>query len=124
VKVNPGDTIVVPKAGIVYVIGDVARPGGYTMTNNEAQLSVLELIARAGGTTHTAVPSHARLIRKSSSGYVDIALPLSDMQKGKRADFALQADDMIYVPFSYLKNFAVSGSGIVASAGSAAVYRF
>ena len=124
VKVNPGDTIVVPRAGIVYVLGDVVHPGGYTMTNNEAQLSALELIARAGGTAPTAIPSHARLIRKSNGGYVDVALPLSDMQKGKRPDLPLQADDMIYVPFSYLRNFAVTGSGIAASAASAAVYRF
>jgi polysaccharide export outer membrane protein len=124
VQVNPGDTLIVPKTGIVYALGDVGRPGGYTMTNNEAQLSVLELIARAGGTNHTAVPSHAKLIRKSNGSYVEIPLPLSDMQKGKRADFALQADDIIYVPFSYMRNFAVNGSGIAASAASAAVYHF
>jgi polysaccharide export outer membrane protein len=124
VKVNPGDTILVPRAGIVYVIGDVARPGGYTMTNNEAQISVLELVARAGGTNHSAVPSHAKLIRKSNGGYVEIPLPLSAMQKGNRADLPLQADDIIYVPFSYLRNFGMQTSGLVASAASAAIYRF
>jgi polysaccharide biosynthesis/export protein len=30
--VNPGETVVVSKAGIVYVLGDVNRPGEYTMT--------------------------------------------------------------------------------------------
>jgi polysaccharide export outer membrane protein len=94
------------------------------MTNNANQLSVLELTARAGGTNHSAVPSHARLLRKSGSGYVQLPLPLSDMQKGKRPDLPLQADDIIYVPFSYLRNFSVQGSGIAASVGSAAVYRF
>lgn len=124
VKVNPGDTIIVPKAGIVYVLGDVSRPGGYTMTNNEAQLSVLELVARAGGTNHTAVPSRAKLIRRSNSGFVETPLHLSDMQKGKRPDLPLEANDIIYVPFSYMRNFAVQASGIAASAVSAAVYRF
>jgi polysaccharide export outer membrane protein len=124
VKVNPGDTILVPRAGIVYVLGDVARPGGYTMTNNEAQISVLELVARAGGTNHSAVPSHAKLIRKSNGGYVEIPLPLSAMQKGNRADLPLQADDIIYVPFSYMRNFGMQASGLVASAASAAIYRF
>jgi polysaccharide export outer membrane protein len=124
VKVNPGDTIIVPKAGLVYVLGDVKSPGGYTMTNNEAQLSVLELIARAGGTNHTAIPSHAKLIRKSGGAYIVTPLPLSDMQKGTIADFPLTTEDIIYVPFSYLRNFAVQGTGIAASAASAAVYRF
>ncbi|HVW76113.1 MAG TPA: polysaccharide biosynthesis/export family protein, partial [Alloacidobacterium sp.] len=55
VTVYPGDTVIVPKAGIVYMLGDVKTPGGYTMTNNEGKISVLELVARAGGTNHSAV---------------------------------------------------------------------
>lgn len=124
VTVNPGDTILVPKAGIVYVLGDVGHAGGYAMTNNEGQLSVLELIGRAGGTNPTAVPSHSRLIRKSGAGFVEMPLHLSDMQKGKLPDAPLQANDIIYVPYSYLRNFGVQGAGIAASAASAAVYRF
>jgi polysaccharide export outer membrane protein len=124
VRVDPGDTILVPKAGIVYVLGDVSRPGGYTMTNNEAQLSVLELVARAGGTNRSAVPSHAKLIRKTNGTYTEMAIQLSAMQKGNHADMPLQADDIVYVPFSYLRNFAVQSAGVAASVGSAAVYRF
>jgi len=124
VMVYPGDTVIVPRAGVVYVLGDVGHPGGYTMTNNAAQLSVLELVARAGGTNHTAVPSHAKLIRKSGTGYVEIGIQLADMQKGKLSDMPMQPDDIVYVPFSYLKNFAVNGAGIAASAASAAVYHF
>jgi polysaccharide export outer membrane protein len=124
VTVNPGDTVIVPKAGIVYVMGDVARPGGYTMTNNEAQISALQLVARAGGTNHSAVPSSARLIRKTGNSYADTPLPLSSMQKGKQPDLQLEADDIIYVPFSYLRNFGMQSTGIVASVGSAAIYAF
>jgi polysaccharide biosynthesis/export protein len=125
ITVAPGDAIFVPKAGIVYVLGDVGRPGGYTMTNNEAEISVLELVARAGGTNHTAVPSHAKLIRKADIGYVQMPLPLSAMQKGNRADLPLQPGDIVYVPFSYLRNFAVqSSAGLAAAAATAAVYNF
>lgn len=124
VMVNPGDTLIVPKAGVVYVLGDVGRPGGYTMNNNQTQISVLELVARAGGTNHSAVPSHAKLIRKTDHGYVSSPIQLSAMQKGKTADIMLQPDDVVYVPFSYARNFAVSASGVAASLGSAAIYRF
>lgn len=124
VIVSPGDTVIVPKAGIVYVLGDVARPGGYTMTNNEGQISVLQLVARAGGTNHSAVPSHAKLYRKDSNGTVEMDLPLSAMQKGNRADLLMHPDDIVYVPFSYLRNFGLQSSGIAASLGSAAIYRF
>ena len=49
--VNPGDTIVVSRAGIVYILGDVNRPGGYVMSNNESQLTLLQGLALAGGVT-------------------------------------------------------------------------
>jgi len=124
VQVNPGDSVIVPKAGIVYLLGDVARPGGYTMTNNDAQISVLQLVARAGGTNHSAVPSHAKLIRKNGNAYSEVALPLSAMQKGNRPDLYLRADDVIWVPFSYLRSFGMQASGVVSQVGSAAVYRF
>jgi len=124
VTVNPGDTVLVPRAGVVYIIGDVARPGGYSMTNNEAQISALQLVARAGGTNHSAVLSSARLMRKTASGYTDTILQLSAMEKGKNADFPLHPDDIIYVPFSYLRNFANQAIGVAASIGSAAIYRF
>lgn len=125
VRVNPGDTLYVPKAGIVYVLGDVKQPGGYTMTNNEAQLSVLQLVARAGGTNNSAVPSHAKLMRKTGeSSFTEMPLQLSAMQKGKQPDQFLQPGDIVYVPFSYLRNFGLQGSGLVASASSAAIYRF
>lgn len=124
VEVNPGDSVLVPKAGIVYVLGDVARPGGYTMTNNEAQLTVLQLIARAGGTNHSAVPSHAELIHRKGTAVVEEPLALSAMQKGHRADLPLQPDDVVWVPFSYLRNFGLQSTEMLGQVGSAAVYRF
>jgi polysaccharide biosynthesis/export protein len=124
VVIHPGDTIFVPKAGIVYVLGDVGRPGGYTMTNNEADITALQLVARAGGTNHSAVPSKARLLRKTASGYSEEPIELSRMQKGKAPDVKLEAGDVIYVPFSYMRNFAMQATGLVSSLGSAAVYHF
>jgi polysaccharide export outer membrane protein len=124
IEVNPGDTLLVPKAGIVYVLGDVGRPGGYTMTNNDGKVSVLELMARAGGTNHSAVPSEAKIIRKTTQGYTEIALPLSALQKGHKADLMLEPDDIVYVPFSYVRNIAMNAGGIAASASAALIYQF
>ena len=125
VTVNPGDRVEVLKAGIVYILGDVRIPGGYTMTNNESTLTALQLVARAGGTNNTAVPSHAKLIRKTSDSFNESPLPLSAMQKGRSGDVRLLPGDIIYVPFSYLRSFAVTGASSIPSAvASAAVYRF
>ncbi len=44
------------------------------------------------------------------------------MQKGKQPDIPLQPGDIVYVPFSYLRNLAVQASGVVAAATSASIY--
>jgi polysaccharide biosynthesis/export protein len=125
VDIFPGDTIVVPKADVVYILGDVNRPGGIAMVTNDSKLSVVQALTMAGGTPPSAVPSHARLIRKQADGsHVEIPLQLSAMQKGKRPDMELQADDILYVPFSYARNMAVGAGSLVSSTSSAAIYRF
>jgi polysaccharide biosynthesis/export protein len=120
--VYPGDSVVVSKAPIVYVLGDVAKPGGYPVNTNDSQMTVLQAVATAGYANHTAAVGKSKLVRKTSSGVQEIDLPLSAMQKGKVPDVTLQADDVIYVPFSFLRNIAVNGQGILASATSAAIY--
>ena len=123
VLVNPGDTIVVSRAGIVYILGDVNRPGGYVMSNNESQLTLLQGLALAGGATRAAKQGHAHLIRKrSEGGFTDKELSVADIQKGKQPDIFLQQGDIIYVPFSWMRNAAMTSSNIAASTSSAMIY--
>jgi polysaccharide biosynthesis/export protein len=125
VPVYPGDTVLVPKADVVYVLGDVNRPGGIAIVTNDSKLSALQALSLAGGTPPNAVPSHSRLIRKQVDGsHVELPLQLSAMQKGKEPDIPLQGDDIIYVPFSYARNMAVGAGSLVGATSSAAIYRF
>jgi polysaccharide export outer membrane protein len=125
VLVFPGDTIVAPKADVVYILGDVNRPGGYAMVTNDSKLSVIQAMTLAGGTPPNAVPSQTRLIRKRADGTLtEIPLQLSAIEKGKSPDIPLQADDIIYVPFSYMRNIAVGAGSLVGATSSAAIYRF
>ena len=124
VLVNPGDIVLVSKAGIVYVLGDVNHPGGYAMTNNDSKITMLEALALAGGVTKTAKQGQARLIRKEPGGsYSDRRISIGDLQEGKTPDIAMQPGDVLYVPFSFGRNLAVLGAGSIAgSATSAAIY--
>ena len=125
VMVFPGDKVIVPKAGIIYILGDVGRPGGIEMATNDSKLSALQAVAMAGGTRPSAVPSHTVLVRKQADGtYVETRLNVSAMQKGKMPDMQLQADDIVYIPFSYLRNIVLGAGSLLAAAASAAVYRF
>lgn len=122
VLIHPGDKLMVPKAPVAYMLGDVNKPGGYAFTNNNSQLTALQMLAMAGGTPPTARPAVARLIRRNGDGYTEKQIQLSDIQKGKLPDFVLQPDDIIYVPYSYTKNIAVNIAQIASAAGSATVY--
>jgi polysaccharide export outer membrane protein len=123
VQVFPGDTILVPKAGIVYILGDVNRPGGFVMGDTTSQLTILQAVTLAGGTARSAVPSHARIIRKNSDGtYKTIPTNFSAIQKGNKPDVLLHPDDVVYVPFSYARNLFADPSSIAGSVASAGIY--
>jgi polysaccharide biosynthesis/export protein len=120
--VYPGDTVVVPRVAVVYVLGDVLKPGGYPMITNNSKMTVLQAIALAGYANHTASVGKSKLVRETPAGVQEIDLEVSLMQKGKKPDVALLPDDVIYVPFSFLRNVGVNGQGILASATSAVIY--
>ena len=121
ILVRPGDTVVVPKAGIVYVLGDVAHPGGYVM-RNDSQLTVLQAIALAAGTSRTASEKRVRLVRNVDGISQSVDLPLHDMERGRAPDVPLRADDIVYVPFSLAKNISLGIANITAAASSALIY--
>lgn len=121
VLVRPGDTVIVPKAGIIYVLGDVAHPGGYVM-QNDAQLTVLQAIALASGTSKTASERRIRLVRNVDGRSVSVDLPLHDMERGREPDVALQPNDIVYVPFSLMRNLSLGLASITAAASSALIY--
>src|SRR5208282_4066125 len=60
IDLEPGDTVVVPKAGIVFILGEVTRPGGYVL-NSTGGITVLQIVAVAGGPTHVAAAGKTRL---------------------------------------------------------------
>ena len=122
VLVNPGDTVVVPTVALVYVMGDVGKPGGYPISTNDSRLSVLQVISMAGSVNKTAVPSHVRLIRTVDGAQTDTPVRLDQIEKGKIADLQLRPNDVLYVPFSWMRNVAISSSSIVAGTASSAVY--
>lgn len=123
VAVYPGDTVVVSKAGIVYVVGDVKQPSGFVMEN--AHLTVLQAIAMAQGANPTASLGSAKLIRKTPQGEpLEIPIALNKIMAAKSPDLPLQADDIVFVPNSAAKSFGrKSLDAILQVAAGAAIYR-
>jgi polysaccharide export outer membrane protein len=125
VQLYPGDKVIIPRAALVYVLGDVSRAGGFVM-ENDGKMTLLQALALAGGTTSTSSMSGSRLLRKSPSGYTDIHIELNKMLRGQAGDVQLQADDILYVPGNAVKSaFARSVPAVLAAtsgAAGAAVY--
>ena len=102
VDVFPGDTIVVTKAPIVYVVGDVKLPGGFIIDKTNG-LTVLQALALAQGANSTAKLDSSRLIRKTGEGPKETPIYVKRILEGKAKDVKLEADDILFVPPSVSK---------------------
>jgi polysaccharide biosynthesis/export protein len=123
VELQPGDTVIVPKAGIVYVIGDVGRPGGFIMQAN-GKMTLLQAVAFAAGINRTAAAGSTRLIRKTDVGsFEEATINLKRILKGKTDDIPLRPEDIVYVPFSTPKSILEHTPALAQSAAAAAVYQ-
>jgi polysaccharide export outer membrane protein len=123
-EVKNGDTISVSAAQLVYVVGAVVKPGGFTMTDPNAGVSVVQAVALAEGLKSVA-SRHALVIRQSTSdrARVEIPVDISLMLTGKDADAVLAPNDILYVPTSGGKQtLRAMGELAMAAATGVAIY--
>jgi polysaccharide biosynthesis/export protein len=120
VVLQPGDTVVVPRAGIVYILGEVTRPGGYVL-NSTGGITVLQVVAVAGGPTHVASAGKTRLLRRTENGFREEKIDLKKLLRGKVPDVSVRNEDILFVPTSGIKS-ALNTSALVATVGTAAIY--
>jgi len=117
VDIRPGDTIAVSRSGVVYVVGDVGKPGGYLIENSN-RLTVLQAISLAQGLNRTAAQNRAKLIRKTATGREEVPLALKKVFAGSSPDVPLQDCDILFVPSSNGKVWAYRGMESAFSATS------
>jgi polysaccharide export outer membrane protein len=111
VAVHPGDVVKVPRAGIVYVVGAVKKPGGFVLKSNE-KMTVLKAIALAEGLTGTSAKSRTQIIRTdaSSGRRAEIPIDLGKILEERAPDPDLKAEDIVFVPNSPAKSALYRGS--------------
>jgi polysaccharide export outer membrane protein len=103
----PGDRVLVGRAGTVYVLGDVGKPGGYMLDSYDS-LSVLQGLALAQGLNRTA-KLQATLIRNTAAGPRPEPLELKKILANQLPDPALRDGDIVYVPLNGAKDWAGRG---------------
>ncbi len=122
VMVNPGDTVIVKRAGIVYVLGAVNRPGGYAMQES-GDLNVAQAISLAQGLMLQARVSGVRVVQHDSAGKpVEIAVSYNKIMDGKQTPLQLAAGDIVYVPISKAKSVLSATTGLIGQTAAATIY--
>jgi polysaccharide export outer membrane protein len=102
-ELSPGDTVQVSRAGLVYVVGDVIRPGGFPLDPAQ-KLTVVQAVSLAWGPTQNAALGKAVLIREQKDGRTLTALNLKRLLRGQDPDQPVHDGDIIFVPDSFAKN--------------------
>jgi polysaccharide export outer membrane protein len=102
-ELMPGDTVQVSRAGLVYVIGDVVRPGGFPVDPAQG-LTVVQALSLAWGPSQNAATGRALLIREQKGGRTLTTVNLGKMLHGQEPDQPVRDRDILFVPDSMAKD--------------------
>jgi polysaccharide export outer membrane protein len=109
IVIQPNDVISVPRAQLVYVVGEVKKAGGFPIQERET-ISILQALALAEGLLPTASPGAARILRPDPAGErKEIVVDLNKTLGGKSPDVQLRPDDILFVPNSMSKKAFIRG---------------
>ena len=126
VPVYPGDIVKVTSAGFVYVVGEVKKPGGFALKNNQ-DISLLQALALAEGLTRTSRASQARIVRTDpkTGKRVEIPVDLGKILANKASDPGLHPEDILFIPNSSARSAFYRGAeSAVAMATGVAIYKW
>lgn len=110
IPLYPGDRIIVPRTGVVYVVGAVLHSGAYPITP-DTPLTLTQAVTLAGNTGFQAAPTETRIIRTTGTKRHEIRVNLAKVIAGKAPDPILQNDDIVMVPTNPIKA-AIKGGGV------------
>ena len=96
-KLAGGEEVRVPEAGKVFVVGNVKRPGAFTVEDG-AETSVLKMLAMAEGLAPNSGKQAFIYRREASGSKNEIAIELGKIMERKAPDATLVANDILYIP--------------------------
>lgn len=100
IAIDPGDVIKVQQAPMVYVVGEVKKPGAFPVRGGD-RLTVLRALALGEGLAPTASKDSAVILRGGASGgRTEVPIRLTQIFKSKQPDVELQPNDVLFVPVS------------------------
>jgi polysaccharide export outer membrane protein len=115
-----GETVRVPEARKIYVLGNVKRPGAFPVRDG-SENTVMKLLAMVEGVAPYAT-KQAYIYRPAGDGQprVELRIELRKILARKAPDVPLVPDDILYIPDSTGKRIGVTTLEKVAMYGSGA----
>jgi polysaccharide export outer membrane protein len=97
IALQPGDTVVVPVAEVVYIQGEVKVPG---IVKFESDLTIVSAIAKAGGFTTLAAGNRVTLLRASGQEKQSLQVDVREImaRPGAVKDVQLKPKDIVIIP--------------------------
>ena len=105
IVMEPDDVISIPRADLIYVVGDVKKAGGFQLTTHQS-VSLLQALALAEGLGPDEASSHSKILRAVPGGDGtprEIPVDLKKVLAGKAPDMPLYANDVLFIPNSAAK---------------------
>jgi protein involved in polysaccharide export with SLBB domain len=104
------DIIIVPRleaanpqsADWVYVLGKVRQPGRQPIIKGRTSFTLTKLVALCGDFQEFADRTKVKIIRMTPTGREQFVIDFDDIIEGKRPDFEMKSDDLVYVPENWI----------------------
>lgn len=109
IPVFPGDTIILSRIGVVYVMGEFRNPGMVSMTNY-GPLTLTQVSALVGGPIYDAKYSELHIIRTVGDHRTVTMLNIKNVLYGKAPDPIMQPNDIVFLPPSGIKASISNGT--------------
>jgi polysaccharide export outer membrane protein len=125
ITIETNDVVMIPKAQLLYVVGEVQKPGGFVL-NERDSVSVLQAVALAGGLTQLASAKRAKILHQdgTQNTRTEVATNVSKILNGQAPDIQLHADDILFVPNSASKSAGSKALQTAINMAGAAIWKF
>jgi polysaccharide export outer membrane protein len=110
IPIFPRDTIIVPRVGVVYLLGAFKTQGAIPLQQN-SPITLMKVAALAGGPGFEGRYNDLRIIRTTGTTRQVVRVDISKVINGKVPDPVLQAEDIVFLPSNPMKA-AIKNGGI------------
>jgi len=122
IPIFPRDTIIVPRVGVIYLLGAFKNQGAIPLTQN-SPMTLMKVAALTGGAGFEGKQGDLRIIRSAGTSRQVIRVDLNKIVKGQAPDPVLQPEDIVFLPSSSMKA-AIKSGGIGTLLGIVSILLF